>query len=106
MRQTVRRLRKRPIRVSDRLYLYWHIRRRDCEKLREAVCYQEFLLRFTPNSILVSDGFPWSSFRELPQHEAEKLARLEGFHGFKSMLTWFTRKYRNLFEEVFQVIRW
>ena len=37
-KQTVRKLRKHPIKVGDKLYLYWHLRQKDCEKLGEGVC--------------------------------------------------------------------
>jgi len=104
--QTVRRLRKHPIRQGDRLFLYWHLRQKDCEKLGEAVCFQEFLLRFTSTRLLVSDGLPWSLYHELPKLEVERLAWGDGFRDYKSMRRWFAGKYRNLYEEVFQVIRW
>ena len=36
--QTTRKFRKHPIKVGDKLYLYWHTRQKDCEKLGEAIC--------------------------------------------------------------------
>jgi len=34
--QTIRRPRKIPLKVGDRLYIYWHPRQKDCEKLGES----------------------------------------------------------------------
>ena len=41
-RQTIRRHRKQPIKVGDTLYLYWHLRQKDCHLLRKAKCIETF----------------------------------------------------------------
>lgn len=35
--QTIRRPRKRPFKVGDKLYIYWKLRTKQCEKLGEAI---------------------------------------------------------------------
>ena len=35
--QTIRLPRKRPLKVGDKLYIYWHPRQKDCEFLGEGV---------------------------------------------------------------------
>lgn len=49
--QTIRKLRKRPIKEGDKLYLYWYLRQKDCEKLGESICTEEFVK-------------PWGMLRE------------------------------------------
>jgi len=40
--QTIRRYRKQPIKVGATLYLYWHLRRKDCHLLRRASVMKHF----------------------------------------------------------------
>ena len=35
--QTIRLPRKYPFKVGDKLYIYWHLRQKDCEKLGEGI---------------------------------------------------------------------
>lgn len=35
--QTIRKPRKHPIKVGDKLYVYWKLRTKECEKLGEAI---------------------------------------------------------------------
>ena len=44
-RQTVRKFRKRPIKVGDKLFLFWKQRTKECERLKEASCLQEFKIQ-------------------------------------------------------------
>lgn len=60
-RQTIRKPRKNPIKKGDALYLYWHLRRPDCELLRVAEC--KGVLRMT-----------WADMVN-----NEELARMDGF---------------------------
>ncbi len=94
-RQTIRKMRKYPIKVGDTLYLYWHTRQKDCEKLGEATCTEEFTVCF--NEILKSYGFD----------RREDLAKRDGFDNFPQMMEWFLRQYPHAtFLEKYQVIRW
>ena len=124
-RQTIRKLRKRPIKVGDRLHLYWHLRRKDCEKLeesffalqREITCTETFFItmQFDPN--FLNSGKPvWridryenpslsGDFRTLFDHEVEDLARRDGFDNALQMMRWFYVRYP-LYSTIFQVIRW
>jgi hypothetical protein len=60
-RQTIRILgKRRPPRVGEALRLYWHLRRRDCELLREAKC-------------VYSEIWKWRDLKD-----NEEIARLDG----------------------------
>ena len=87
--QTIRRHRKQPIKVGDTLYLYWHLRRKDCHLLRTAKCIETFTK-------------PW---RELKV--SEDIAKRDGFKSAAEMCHWFKKsKGSPADEELFDVIRW
>lgn len=57
--QTIRMPRKRPFKVGDKLYVYWHPRQKDCEKLGEST-----IIKITTKTIgelddldAIKDGF-------------------------------------------------
>lgn len=106
-RQTIRKLRKRPIKVGDKLYLYWKLRTKQCEKLGEATCTEHFLLFMTKD---VSEEK--TTYRLLKkQHgiwfpisttEWVEIAKRDGFESDLEMFQWFD----NRLPETFEVIRW
>lgn len=58
--QTIRRPRKYPFKVGDKLYIYWKLRTKQCEKLGEAVItkiVRKRLLALTHEDA-IKDGFP------------------------------------------------
>lgn len=104
-RQTIRPLRKKPIEVGDKLYLYWHLRRKDCEKLKEVYCNEEFLLQFDDGFMII--GTDTSKINiALTNRQKNNLARKDGFKNMDEMLDWFYGKYDDVEERIFQVIRW
>ena len=88
-RQTIRRHRKQPIKVGDTLYLYWHLRRKDCHLLKNAKCIETFT----------------QTWRMLKA--SEEIAKRDGFNSSIEMREWFNHtKYPPDDEEFFDVIRW
>jgi len=72
-RQTIRLVRKRrPPRVGETLRLYWRLRTKECELLKETVCSESFVKR-------------WGDTRD-----DLELARLDGFNGLDDFREWFT----------------
>jgi hypothetical protein len=88
-RQTLRRHRKQPIKVGDTLYLYWHLRRKDCHLLRKAKCIETFTQ-------------PWGTLKV-----SEEISKLDGFNSSAEMRAWFNKTHQTLNDdELFDVIRW
>jgi hypothetical protein len=69
--QTIRLPRKRPLKVGDKLYIYWHPRQKDCEKLGESTVTKIVHKRVMDLNRLdaVRDGFEekngWSALGHL-----------------------------------------
>lgn len=110
--QTIRKLRKRPIKEGDKLYLYWHLRQKDCEKLGEVICTKAFIIQlhreywFGKISLLI---LRFVGDKSIPrwkpssiQETAEIITR-DGFKDADEMLAFFKRY---PLPDIFQVIRW
>lgn len=99
-RQTIRKPRKRPIKVGDRLYLWQEQRRPWRRKLGETDCTE--LLPF------VISGFPWSFWylngNYLSEDEMVGLAKADGFETWRDLWYFLRDHYGLPFEGV--VIRW
>ena len=87
-RQTIRRHRKRPVEVGDTLYLYWHLRRKDCELLKVVKCVETFTK-------------PWGMLRE-----SDDVAKRDGFESKSAMRKWFGKIHNPDTMMLFDVIRW
>lgn len=87
-RQTIRKPWKRQIKVGDKLYLYWHLRQKDCELLKVTKCVFTARVR-------------WSLIRD---HKG--IARLDGFKDSAEMREWFEKKYKPKPDDLFDIIRW
>jgi hypothetical protein len=88
-RQTIRRHRKLPVKVGDTLYLYWHLRQKDCHLLRVGKCVETFTI-------------PWGTLKV-----SEDFAKGDGFKSSAEIHTWFSKTYSLLKDgELFDVIRW
>jgi len=114
-RQTIRKLRKRPIKVGERLYHYWHLRQKDCEKLRESICKKTFFI-----SLLIDrDGF-WE-IRQFNSHPSQasqsyrlngdeiwELAKKDCFESSTGMVETLRRMHKIVADSrtFFQVISW
>lgn len=57
--QTIRRPRKYPLKVGDKLFVYWKLRTKQCEKLGEAIVTKivRKQLRDINNEDAIKDGF-------------------------------------------------
>jgi hypothetical protein len=87
-RQTIRILgKRRPPRVGETLRLYWHLKKRDCELLREAKC-------------VYSEIWKWRDLKD-----NEEMARLDGFNNIQEFRAFFQR-YKPIDDTEFIVIRW
>lgn len=108
--QTIRKLRKKPIMLGDKLYLYWHLRQKDCEKLGETICIEEYKIQIHSEYYLGKQRPLVLSFtnigywRTLDPDEVAELVRRDGFETEDTFLEWFTTHYGS--GETFQVIRW
>ena len=63
--QTIRKPRKHPLNVGDKLFIYWKLRTKECEKLGEAIITKierKHLSEVTEEEA-IKDGF--GSFKEL-----------------------------------------
>jgi len=112
-RQTIRPLRKNPIKVGDRLYLFWHLRRKDCEKLREATCIEKFYIKICTfvyeRDIEDVRILRWNGkgvVYAMSREQGEDLGKRDGFENLEEMIDWLSSKYGDLSKIVFQVIRW
>jgi hypothetical protein len=119
--QTIRALRKYPINVGDRLYLYWKLRTKQCKKLHEAICTEIFYIIFpkSPNDPLLRCGGECLIFDSnsgmsvnitiMSPIEESDLAHRDGFSSSTKFRQFFYEQH-NISEapkiSIFQVIRW
>jgi len=108
-KQTIRKLRKYPIKTDDLLYLWWKSRTPQRERLGYAACSEQFLVKMS----IIDNGFnvyfhvwPVGKTEELSCEERAKLAELDGFDSITEMVEWFHKTHGEMHEECFQVIRW
>lgn len=108
-KQTIRKLRKHPIKEGNKLYLYWHTRQKDCEKLGEAICSESYKISMSidqGNLCVLREGTLGAGWCRLSYDEMYRLALDDGFAGVADMAMWFKKTHSNLDGEAFQVIRW
>jgi hypothetical protein len=118
--QTIRKLRKKPIRVGEHLYHYFGLRTKHCKKLGESICTETFFLRFHyhrefPEPVSASRfklnvcGFKQNNLNDNPiritSEELDEIARKDGFNDAIELLTALDKMHHDL-EGIFQVIRW
>lgn len=96
-RQTIRKIRKNPIKKGDTLFQYTGMRTKKCRKLREDVCTHAIPL-FIGRTIMKLNG------HVLAQHEERRLAQDDGFDSLIDFVAWFDCRYGTPFNGV--VIRW
>lgn len=112
-RQTIRKLGKAPPKKKgDMLYLYWHLRAKDCEVLGKSVCTEVLYIQ-------IHDVY-WLGRNRLRLYEppidedkvwtplsiagADDIARLDGFNNSDELREFIVKHYP--LPDVFQVIRW
>ncbi len=98
-RQTIRAYRKdgRDPKAGDTLYLYTGMRTKACRKLGEAKCVSVQHIAFDESELLIDNFGHWA-------HEADALARSDGFKAWPDMLAWFEKTHGLPFEGL--LIRW
>jgi len=86
--QTIRKPRKHPLKVGDKLYIYWNLRMKSCEKLGEAIVTR--VVR--------------KPFCEI----CHKDAVLDGFNNLHELLIAFEKMHEPRHDDLFDVIsfRW
>lgn len=103
-RQTIRAIRKRPIKVGDKLYLWWKQRTPDREKLGEANC-----INIAPITIR-KDGYSIQSEKFFNSGEftdylsLSLMAIADGFKDWQELVEFFENSHGLPFEGV--VIQW
>ena len=116
-RQTIRKLRKSPIKIGEELHLYWKLRTRACEKLIDATCSETFFItpivtRDTDGSLLMGSMHKHMEPDRLDDEilrgdDLLDLARRDGFTSFMDMIELLERMHGRLDgNKIFQVIRW
>lgn len=114
--QTIREMRKYPIKQGAILYLYWHLRQKDCQQLLTTTCtevmtiqihseyrtgrHHALLFRWTERMFAGTECLPWE---RISPEETLEIAKRDGFTDDAEMVAWFQK--RGL-PRVFQVIRW
>lgn len=80
--QTIRKPRKHPLKVGDKLFIYWKLRTKECEKLGEAIITKivRKTLEYITNEDAVKDGF---------SDIVEFMDVFTGMHTDAHMDTWF-----------------
>lgn len=112
-RQTIRKLRKTPIKKGERLHLYYHLRRSDCESLGSWTCKETFFIRMfsQPHIIEIVNLLGEKGLivrnHAMTESEALDLAKRDGFTSTQELFTALERMHgRQDGSQVFQVIRW
>lgn len=86
--QTIRKPRKHPIKVGDKLFIYWMLRTKGCEKLGEGIVtkmQRKFLGEMT-NRDAVLDGF--SNRKEMMKLFYEMHSEEDCLGGIFDIITW------------------
>lgn len=97
-RQTIRALRKNPIKVGDKIYLYTGQRTSSCRKLCDVTCREILDIEITGH------GGVWINDKSLNDNEKKELAIADGFKDWPDMLRWF--RYQHGFAFTGQIIEW
>lgn len=87
-KQTIRAVSKRVIKPGDSLFLYWHLRRKDCELLKKTKCVEA--LKVTYRDFAYND----------------EIARKDGFKDSKELRKWFQKVHHPFLGDQFYIIRW
>jgi hypothetical protein len=84
--RSIRKLRKRPIKVGDTLHLYSGLRTKSCRKLGIGKCTKVANITITLTDI-IEDG------KVLPDRTADFFARLDGFKNSNELCVFFNTLY-------------
>lgn len=87
-KQTIRAVKKRKYQIGDTLYLYWHLRQKDCELLKVVKCTEVFKVAYR--------DFAYS----------DRVAILDGFENSKELRDFFNKVHKPFLDDMFYIIRW
>ena len=96
-RQTIRLLRKRPIKAGDTLHLFTGLRTADCQKITAVKCTSVESIEIYPTHIKVGE-------RVLNMRERVALAQADGFDSLAKFYDFFMEHYGTPFVGV--IIKW
>jgi hypothetical protein len=82
--QTIRSIRKNPIKKGDRLYLYTGLRTKSTQKLKEALCTGVISITIDKNYMLF-EGANMIACKE----NLNELAKEDGFKDWNALIKWF-----------------
>lgn len=102
-RQTIRKVRKQPIAVGDRLYLYTGMRTKDCRKLGEGLCIGVAPVKMEIND-LNNTPLIWIGDCPLNIPKSHALAHADGFETAAELFLMFYKLYGLPFEGM--LIQW
>ena len=96
-RQTIRKLRKRPFKAGDTLYLFTQMRTAGCRRIGRFTCTQVKAIRIEPRRIFIEDAL-------LNDRQRHRLAQADGFADVAEMMHFFSTQHQLPF--VGQIIYW
>jgi len=99
-RQTIRARRKYPIKVGDKLQLYYGLRTKQCKKIMDARCKQTHDIEIKSDGTIFINNF-------LLNATYDPIAKADGFNNYNEMYNWFCKNH-NLKKENFigNIICW
>ena len=97
IRQTIRLARKRPIKVGDKLYLYWKMRTKECCSI--LIGSTDLLKGYYTVGCTESYRLPWDSL-------GEGVALLDGFDSYTTFRAFFETHYHPQPDTLFDIVRW
>ena len=102
-KQTIRPVRKKPIKAGDTLYLYTGMRTKNCRRLLVTECISIADIKIHENKARIEErDFFWSRHEECTS--LNELANDDGFNSWPEMQEFFQKQYGLPFEGV--LIRW
>jgi len=102
--QTIRKERKRPIRVGDTLHLYTGLRTKSAKKLKEVKCVEIKEVEIDPYNLCVTSGEDQRMANLYWLSALNGFAKEDGFKNWVEMVQWFEKNHGLPFKG--QIIYW
>lgn len=87
-KQTIRKFRKKPINVGNRLFLYTGMRTKQCKKIGEASCVAVYVASITRKGIQLSTIHHPKKKWKVDEKSLDAFARSDGFSDWEEMHRW------------------